>query len=100
MNGVWSELPKKDPKIFFHLFLLFLIFIYFCLFRAAPMAYEISQDRGRIGAADASLCHRHSNSGSELCLQPPLQLIETWDPNPLSEARDRTPVLVDTSQVL
>ena len=31
-------------------------------------AYEVSQARGPIGATAASLHHRHSNSGSELCL--------------------------------
>ena len=55
-------------------------FFFFCLFRAAFMAYISFQDRGRIGAAATSLCHSHSNSGSELCLQLTSQLTATPDP--------------------
>ena len=40
-------------------------FFFFCLFRAAPVAYGSSQARGQIGAAAASLHHSHSNEGSE-----------------------------------
>jgi len=45
-----------------------------CLFRAAHAAYRSSQARGRIRAVAADLYHSHSNSGSELCLQPTPQL--------------------------
>ena len=37
----------------------------FCLFRAAPPAYERSQARGGIGAVATGLPHSHSNTGSE-----------------------------------
>ena len=50
------------------------------------MAYGSSQARGLIGVAAASLHHSHS---SQQC----------WSLNPLSEARDRTLVLMNTSQV-
>ena len=49
------------------------------LFRAIPAAYESSQTRGRIGAA------------------PQPQRLGIL--NPLSEARDGTPILVDSSRV-
>ena len=52
----------------------------FHLFRAAPVAYGGSQDRGEIGAAAASLHHSHSNTGSEPHLQPAPQLTATQDP--------------------
>ena len=42
------------------------IYIYILLLRAAPVAYGISQVRGRIGAAAACLHHSQGNSGSEL----------------------------------
>ena len=42
------------------------VLFYFCLFRAAPTAYGISQVRGRLGAAAAGLCHSHSNARSKL----------------------------------
>ena len=66
-------------------------FVLFCffLFWAALMAYGSSQTRGQIGAAAASLCHSHSNSGSEPYLCPMLQLMAMMDPEPsLNEARD------------
>ena len=52
----------------------------FCLFfRAAPEAYGGSQARGPIGATAASLCHNHSNVGSEPCLPPTPELRATPD---------------------
>ena len=39
----------------------------FLIFRATPAAYGNSQARGGMGAAAASLCHSHSNTGYELC---------------------------------
>ena len=56
-----------------------------------------SQARSRVGATAARLCHSHSNSGSELHLQPTTQL--TAMPDPLSEARDQTRILMDTSRI-
>ena len=54
-----------NEKHFFSLFLSF-----FLLFRAAPKAYGSSQARSRIRDVAASLCHSHSNAGSEPHLQP------------------------------
>ena len=47
---------------------------------AAPTAYGGSQAWGLIGAVAASLRQSHSNSGSELNLQPTPQLTATLDP--------------------
>ena len=62
----------------------FYLFIYlFCLFPiswAAPVAYGDSQARGRIGAVLTGLRQRHSNAGSEPCLQPTPQLTAMPDP--------------------
>ena len=55
-------------------------FFFFGLFRAALVAYGGSQARDLIGAVAASLCHSHSNVGSEPCLQPTPQLMATQDP--------------------
>ena len=63
-----------------------------CFLRAAPTAYGSSWVRGLIGAAVAGLHHSQSNMGSVMCLQ-------YWILNPLSEARDSTPILMDTNQV-
>ena len=37
---------------------------FFCLFRATPAAYGVSQVRGLIGAVATGLCHSHSNTRS------------------------------------
>ena len=60
----------------------FFLFV-FCLFRAVPTAYGGSQAKGQIGAAAASL--PHSSQHHRIL-------------NPLSKARDRTRILMDTSQ--
>ena len=46
----------------------------------------------------AGLHHSHSKMGSEPRLQPTPQLMATPGLNPLSEARDQTCVLMDTSR--
>ena len=56
------------------------LFFFFSLFRAAPAAYRSSQARGWITVTAASLHYSHSNSGSELHLQPTPQLMATPDP--------------------
>ena len=43
----------------------FVFFFFFCLFRAAPVAYGASQARGLIGAIAAGLHHKHSNARSK-----------------------------------
>ena len=52
----------------------------YILFTAAPEAYGSSQARRQIGAAAASLCHSHSNVGSEPRLQPTPQPVPMPDP--------------------
>uniref|UniRef100_A0A8C3YHJ8 Immunoglobulin V-set domain-containing protein n=1 Tax=Catagonus wagneri TaxID=51154 RepID=A0A8C3YHJ8_9CETA len=53
---------------------------FFCLSRAAPLAYGDSQARSRIRAAAAGLRHSHSNAGSESRLRPTPQFTATPDP--------------------
>ena len=57
-----------------------IFFSIFFFFRAASAACGSSQGRGQIRAAAASLHHSHSNTGSELCLQPTPQVMATLDP--------------------
>ena len=66
----------------FFLFSFFLFFFFFSLFRAAPMAYGGTQARDWIGAVAAGLHNSHSNSRSELHLQPTPQLMVMLDPYP------------------
>ena len=67
---------------------------YYSLFRAAPTAHGSSQARDGIGAVAASLCHSHSNVGSDPCLDPHHSSWQCRILNPL--ARDRTRVFLDT----
>ena len=53
---------------------------FFFPFWAAPVAYGNFWARGRTGVAGPSLCYSHTDSGSELCLWPVLQLAATLDP--------------------
>ena len=62
----------------------------FGLFRATPAAYGGSRASGPIRAIAAGLHHSHSN---------PLSSCQHQILYPLSEARDRTCVLVDASWV-
>ena len=71
----------------------------FRLFRAAPEAYGVSQARGLITAVAARLGHSHSNTRSEPRLRPTPQPQQCRILNPLSEAGDRTCILMDPSQV-
>ena len=75
-----SEGSSDVPLTYLHSFLSAFLFFIFCLFRATPEAYGGSQARGQIGAVAASLHHSHSNTGSELYLQPTPQLVATLDP--------------------
>ena len=63
------------------------------------MAHGSSQARGWIRAAAAGLQYSHSNTGSKLHLQPAPQFMAALDLNPLSEARDGTHILMDTSWI-
>ena len=77
------------------------------------MAYRNSQARGPVGASAANLCRGHSNVGSVSViyttatatqdLGPSCDLHPSsrqhWILNPLSEARDRTSILMDTSWI-
>ena len=70
-------------------------FFFFFFFRAAPKPCGSSQVRGQISPTAAGLHHSYSNTGCKLH--------HSWRQhqilNPLSEARDRTCILNDTSQV-
>ena len=63
------------------------------------MACGGSQARGRIGAVASGLHLSHSNVGSEPHLGPTPQLTAMPDPNRLRDAKDRTRILMDASQV-
>ena len=65
-------------------FALFVVVAAVFLFRATSAAYRSSQARDRVGAAAASLHHSSQ----------PCQI-----PDPLSEARDQTHILMDASQI-
>ena len=72
--------------------------IFFFFLRASHAAYGSYQARGRIGAVAASQYYSHSNVGYK-AWDPYCSSQPCWILNPLSEARDRTCVLLDTSRV-
>ena len=74
------------------------IYLFIYVFLGPPAAYRGCQARGQIRAVAASLCQSHSNARSELHQWPMLQLLNKMF-NPLCRARDRTHILVNTSQV-
>ena len=80
-------------------FFYFLFAFFICIFRATPAAYGGSHARGGIGAVASSLRCCLSNARSEPRLQSNHSSWQDWILNPLSEARDRTCILVDTSQI-
>ena len=59
---------------------LFLFLIFFCLFKAASMAYGDSQARGWLGAVAVGLYHSYNSVGSKLHLRPIPQFMATPDP--------------------
>ena len=62
-----------------------------------PAAYRSSQARDPLGTAAAGQHHGHSKATSEQHLQPTLQFAAMLGLlNPLSKARDRTHILMDT----
>ena len=73
---------------------MYLVTYAFIYFRAAPSAHGGSQVRGQTGAAAAGLHHSHS----PICyLHPSSRQHQIL--NLLSEARDRTRILMDASQI-
>ena len=77
-------------------------YYYLLLFcRAAPMAYGNFQARSQIGAVAAGLRHSHSHANSTPVPSQVWDLHygsqQCWILNPLSKARDRTRILMDTS---
>ena len=93
---------KSQQKIFINVnnstFSRSLSLFFYCLFSAAPMAHGGSQARGQIRAAAIGLCQCHSNPDpSPVCKVHSSQQCQTL--NPLLEDRDRTCILMDTSQI-
>ena len=92
-------MPYKVYLVFFHPEIKFCCFIFlffiFLLFRATPMAYGGSQARGQIGAIAAVLFHSHINVRSKQYLRTTPKLTH----GPLSQARDRTHILMYTSLI-
>ena len=68
---------------------------------AAPGAYGSSQARGQIGTTAAGLHHNHSNARSVPRVVCDLHhsSLPRRIPYPLSEARDQTSILMDTSRI-
>ena len=92
MKGLKETEEKQWKKLLQnHLILLGIMapnFFFFFLFRAAPVAYEGSQARGRIRATAAILHYSYSNMRSEPCLQRTPQLTAMLDPQPTEQGQE------------
>ena len=78
-------------------------FTFFLFLGAAPTTYGSSWARGWNRAVAATLLHSHSHSHSQRSKPHPdlhCSLWQCWILNPMSEARDGTRILMDTSWVL
>ena len=76
------------------------LFYFLSLIRTTSAAFGNSQPRGWIGAAAVSLYDSHSNTRSESSLWPTNSSWQCWFFNPLSKAREWTPILMDIGRVL
>ena len=90
----YQRLERKN-----HVIHMCFLFCFVHLFRAAPASCGDSQAKSLIRAVAAGLRHSHRNSGSEPNCSLPHSSWQCWILNPWSEARDRTCVLMDASQV-
>ena len=80
---------------------LFYFILVYCIWRAAPIAVACggSQAQNWIRVIAASLHHSHSNARSKLHWQPTPHLQQHWIADPLSEVKDWTHILLDTSWI-
>ena len=90
--------PVLHENLDIHAFTNFFFFLVF-LGLHLQQIYGHSQARGRIGAAAAGLCHSHSNARSSHVCDLNHSSRQCQILNPLSRARDRTCILVDTSWI-
>ena len=74
------------------------LYFFFFFLRATPEAYGGSQARGQIGAVATSLATATAVPDPSCICDLHQSSQKRWILNPLSEARDRTCVLMDTSQ--
>jgi len=86
-------------SILFYYYYYYYYYYYFLLFRATPKAFGDSQAKGPLRAVVARLYHSHSNVGSEPVCNLHHSSQQHQILNPLSKARDRTCILMDTSRV-
>ena len=96
-----SQSPSKAGRKTSSFYFYFKKTFFFCLFRAAPMAHGSSHAAGWIGAAAAGLYHSHTKTRSEPCICDLHHSSRQHHIlNPLSEARGRKCILLDTSWAL
>ena len=91
----------KTPPFLLLMVALALLFFYFyfCLFRVTPVAYRGSQARDWIRAGASGLHHAPAMPDPSRICDVHHSTRQRWILNELSEARDQTCILVDTSQI-
>ena len=87
-----SAVLYRKIKVFIFSFLSF--FLFFCLFAFLGLLLlhmDVPWLGGLIGAVASSLRQNHSNTGSEMCLQPTPQLTATLNPYPTEQVQESNP---------
>ena len=77
----------------------YVLFYVFCLFRATPVAYGGSQARVHIGVVQRAYITATETPDPSCICDLHHSSCQRWILNPLSEARDQTCALMDTSRV-
>ena len=91
--------PRSRCEEGLFLFFVFLFCFWFCLFRAVLAVYGSPRARGRIRAASAGLHHSQATRDPSRICDLHHNSWQCWILSPLSEARDQTHILMDTSRV-
>ena len=95
---MWEQkVYENSPHLQLNFALNMNFFFFFCLFRAASVAYGGSQARSWIGATASGYTTATAKHDPSWVCNPHRSSQQCQILNPLSEARDRTWVLMDTS---
>ena len=94
-----AENPGWGITQFVCLFVCLYFCFFFFFFRARPEACGDSQARGQIRAAAAGLYPARATQDPSCVSDLHHSSQQRWVLNPLSEARDRTHILVDTTRI-
>ena len=94
-----AESREKQPSLSSPYFLFCSVLFCSCLFRATTTVYGVSQTRGWMAVVAAGLTTATATQDPSHVSDLHHSSLQHWILNPLREARDRTSILIDTSQI-